>query len=80
LSQTVTLAITAGNFYDEYCTTYLFSLKKGGSSVSLTDLMAFTNYNPITNAATGPSITIGTNEISKSGSYVLKKELMDTGN
>ena len=42
--------------------------------------MAFSNYSPITNEATGPSITFGTNQISEAGSYILKKELMNAGN
>ena len=60
LSRTITLANTTGMFYDEYCSPYLFTLKKGGTSVNLPAWMTFSNYSPITNATTGPSITFGT--------------------
>ena len=79
-SRTITLANTAGMLYTEYCTPYLFTLTKSGASVSLPAWMTFTNSTPITSDATGPSITIGTNQISEAGSYVLKKELMNAGN
>ena len=80
LSRTITLANTAGMYYLEYCSPYLFTLTKGGTSVSLPTWMAFTNYDPIVNEATGPSITFGTNQISEAGSYILKKELTNAGN
>ena len=80
LSRTITLANTAGMYYIEYCSPYLFTLTKGGTSVSLPTWMAFTNYDPIVNEATGPSITFGTNQISEAGSYILKKELTNAGN
>ena len=80
LSRTITLANTAGMYYLEYCKCYLFILTKGVTSVSLPDWMAFTNYNPIVDEATGPSITFGTNQISEAGSYILKKELTNAGN
>ena len=80
LSRTVTLAKTAGMFYLEYCSPYLFTLTKGGTSISLPAWITFSNYSPITNDATGPSITFGTNQISEAGSYILKKELINAGN
>ena len=62
LSRSVTLANTAGMFYLDYCSPYLFTLTKGGTPVSpLPTWMTFSNYSPITNATTGPSITFGTN-------------------
>ena len=80
LSRTITLARTAGMFYLEYCSPYLFTLTKIGDSISLPTWMTFSNYSPITNDATGPLITFGTNQISEAGSYILKKELMNAGN
>ena len=61
LSRSITLTNTAGMFYLDYCSPYLFTLTKGGTPASLPAWMTFSNYSPITNETIGPQITIGTN-------------------
>ena len=80
LSRTITLAHTVGMLYLEYCSPYLFKLAKDGTSVSLPAWINFTNYNPISDDTTGPSITLGTDQVNEAGSYTLTKELMIIGN